>query len=164
MKAPIHSTKHYVQFTEFSTASLTVTEQVHAHSVPVVDKNAPAEVEEGTLIKAVFVELWLVSNDTPNVGSFVVIYEKMESNATPPSLTEMTTLNNYNNKKNILFTSQGILGGETVANPTPVLRQWIKIPKGKQRMGLGDELRLNIAAIGASALSGCSFATYKEYS
>ena len=142
MKSPIHSTKHYVQFTEFGVASATVLEQIHAQSVAVVDKNAPAEVEEGTLVKAIFVELWLISNDVPNVGSFVVIYEKVESGANIPSVSEMSTLNSYNNKKNILFTSQGILGGESVANPTPVLRQWIKIPKGKQRMGFGDEIRL----------------------
>ncbi len=162
MKPPIISRKHYVQFTEFSVPTLTVTEQIHAQGEPVQTTNLNFEVTEGSVVKAVFVELWLVS-DTAGTGSFVVIYEKAPGNQAAPTLTEMTTLDSYANKKNILFTSQGILAVEGTGNPTPVLRQWIKIPKGKQRIGLDDQIRLSIAAIGAPNLKGCSFATYKEY-
>ena len=162
MKAPISTRKHYVQFTEFNVPSLTVTEQVHAKGTPVQTTNLASEVIEGSVVKAVFVELWLTTDGSES-GTFVVIFEKANQDASAPSLSEMTTLDSYTNKKNILFTSQGILAGEGSGNPTPVLRQWIKIPKGKQRIGLDDQLRINIASIGAAQLVGCSFATYKEY-
>ncbi len=163
MRPVIVSRKHYVQFTEFNTPSLTVTTQEWVDSVAVQDKNTPKEVEEGSIVKAIFVELWLVTDSGSVSGSFVVTVEKFEQNVGPPSLSEMTTLDSYDNKKNVLFVSQGILGNESTGNPTPVLRQWIKIPKGKQRMGLRDGVRINIAAIGAPNLTGCSFAVYKEY-
>ncbi len=162
MKPVIHSTKHYVQFTEFLVSSATVTEQIYANAVNVVNKDISLEVEEGASIKAVYVELWLVGDSSTSISSYVCILEKTQQDAAPPSFTEMTGLYSYDNKKNILFTSQGLIS-EKESNPTPVLRQWIKIPKGKQRFGLGDQLRINIAALGASDVKGCAFALYKEY-
>ncbi len=163
MRPVIVSTKHYIQFTEFNVASAAVSERVLAQAVAVKNKDIPDEVEEGAIVKAVFIELWLSTDAAAASGSFVVIVEKVEGSQAAPSLSEMTSLNAYSNKKNILFTSQGILAGESHGNPTPVLRQWLKIPKGKQRMGLTDQIRMNVAAIGADQLVGCSFATYKEY-
>ncbi len=161
MKAPISSTKHYVQFTEFAVASASVTTNLLIDAVAVVDKNTPAEVEEGSIIKAVYIELWLLaSQSTP--GSFVVILEKQNGGISNPGFSNMTTLGDYRNKKNILYTTQGLLA-ENNSNPTPVMRQWFKIPKGKQRFGLDDQLKVQIAAIGAESIDGCSFATYKEY-
>jgi len=43
------------------------------------------------------------------------------------------------------------------------MRGWYKIPKTKQRFGLGDRLVLQIASQGTDALDFCGFATYKEY-
>ncbi len=162
MKPLIHSTKHYVQFTQFTVTTATVTEQILANAVAVTNKNISIEVEEGSSIKAVFIELWLLSFNSTAEATYVVTVEKTQSDLAVPSLSDMTTLFAYDNKKNILFTSQGLLGEKTT-NPTPVLRQWLKIPKGKQRMGLGDQIRVNIAAIGAQDVLGCSFSTYKEY-
>ncbi len=88
--------------------------------------------------------------------------EKAVSGIIAPTFTNMTTLDSYANKKNVLFTTQGILG-ENSANPTPVFRGWIKIPRGKQRFGLDDRLRLNIAAIGAADIIGCGLTVYKSY-
>ncbi len=163
MRPPIISRKHYVQFTEFDVASATVTEHVYAHAKAqqVVDSNF--EVNEGSLVKALFIELWLITDSGTQVGSFVAMLEKVANDVGTPTISEMTNLDAYDNKKNILFVSQGILATEGDGGPTPVLRQWMKIPKGKQRMGLDDQIRLNIAAIGSQPLTGCSFATYKEY-
>lgn len=160
MLAPISSIKHYVQFTEFNVASATVSTKVLVNAVAAPAN--PEDCKEGSVVKAVFIELWLLA-DTNAVSSFVCTVDKAVGTQAVPSFTNMTTLNSYNNKKNILFTSQGLLGENGSTNPTPVLRQWIKIPKGKQRQGLSDEIRLNIAAIGATQITGCSFATYKEY-
>ncbi len=162
MKSPINAVKHYVQFTQFTVASAAVQELLLVDSAVLQSVNTAPEVREGAVVKAIFVELWLLT-DSSTVGSFVVIVEKAVAQQSIPILSDMTGLHTYENKKNILFTSQGILAGEPQGSPTPVLRQWIKIPKGKQRMGLNDQIRISIAAIGADALQGCSFATYKEY-
>ncbi len=162
MRPIITSRKHYVQFTEFNVASATVTANLLVDAVALQSANTPSEVVEGDTVKAVFIELWLLSDDA-SVGSFVVTVERFSIDQGAPTFAEMTTLDTYKNKKNILYTSQGILGINN-SNPTPVLRQWFKIPKGKQRFGLDDGLRVNIAAIGASQIVGCSFATYKSYS
>ncbi len=162
MRPIIHSVKHYIQFTEFNVSSGSVSEHLYADAVPVTDVSSNQEVQEGSSIKAIFIELWLTT-DSSTSGTFVVTVEKTQQNAPIMTFSEMTTLNFYDNKKNILFTSQGILAGEGSGNPTPVLRQWIKIPKGKQRFGHRDQLRMNIASIGSAQLVGCSFATYKEY-
>ncbi len=163
MKAPIVSTKHINQFTEFNVLSGTVTVQNHAKAVHAASADTPAEVTEGSVIKALYLELWLQSDIASALSSFVVIVEKSQSNLVAPSLSNMSTLNSYGNKKNILFTSQGLLAAEDGGNPTPVYRGWIKIPKGKQRFGFDDELRVAIAAIGTSDITGCSFGLYKEY-
>ncbi len=162
MRATINSTKHYVQFTQFAVASASVATHVHVDAVAIAAVSNPDEVREGAVIKAVFIELWLLS-DTNASNSYVVTVEKTSGSEIVPTLSEMSTLMSYRNKKNILFTSQGLVGENGSTNPTPVLRQWIKIPKGKQRFGRLDSLRVNIAAIGATALEGCSFSTYKEY-
>ncbi len=160
MRAPITSRKHYVQHTITTVASATVDTNSEIFAVPLQDADAPNEVPEGSVIKAIFLEYWLIG--TFNEGSFVLMVEKSQSNLGQPTFTEMTTLDAYENKKNVLFVSQGLIS-EDGANPTPVLRQWIKIPKGKQRFGVRDAIRVSIAAIGTDAVMYCGFATYKAY-
>ena len=89
--------------------------------------------------------------------------EKLTSGASEMTSVQASLLNEYPNKKNIFQTSQGLIG-DANTNPIPVFREWIKIPKGKQRMGLGDKLVLNIAARGEAAndIEVCGFYIYKE--
>ncbi len=162
MKAPITSRKHYVQHTEFSTASTTVTNNEVVVATAIQDVNTPNEVQEGSVIKAVFFELWLMSSGA-GISSFVVIIQKTPLGLGNPGFSNMTTLDSWANKKNILYTTQGLIP-ENDGNPIPVLRQWIKIPKGKQRFGLGDRLVLSVAGLGTDTVLGCGFETYKEYS
>ncbi len=162
MRAPIVSRKHIIQHTQFAIASATVTTNVELEGVVQTDVNTATEVTEGTVVKAIYLELWLLST-TANAASFVMMLEKSGSFNSAPSFSNMTTLHDYENKKNILYTTQGLLADQT-GNPTPVIRQWIKVPKGKQRFGLHDELRVNIACIGADNMEGCGLAIYKSYS
>ncbi len=162
MKAPIASRKHYVQFTEFTTASAAVTNHIYALGQAVQNVNLAAEVVEGEIVKSIFLEYWVIGNGaTP--GSFVAIVEKSVAGQAAPTFSEMSTLDAYPNKKNILYTTQGLVSDDT-ANPTPLMRNWIKIPKGKQRIGLDDQIRVTLAALGASGLTGCAFGTYKSFS
>jgi len=162
MKAPIVSRKHYVQFTEFTIASGAVLGHTYVAAEPVVDVNVNFEVIEGSIIKSVFLEYWFRSSVT-NGASFVLILEKIGQDLSGPSFSQIANLDAYPNKKNILYTTQGLVSGSG-DNPIPLLRGWFKIPKGKQRFGLNDRLRITVGALGANGLTGCAFGTYKSYS
>ncbi len=161
MKAPINSKKHIIQTTETAVASATVLSIVLAHAVAIQNVNTAQEVVEGAVVKAIYLEYWFRSNVT-NGASFVAIVEKAIGQAGNPTFTEMTTLDAYKNKKNVLYTTQGLVAGSG-DNPQPLMRQWIKIPRGKQRMGLDDQIRIHFAALGANALLGCGLTIYKSY-
>ncbi len=162
MKAPIVSRKHIVQFTEFTVASGAVLSHVYANSVHVQDVNQNNEVIEGAVVKAIYLEYWYRSAVT-NGASFVLILERVDRNAATPVFTDLTGLDNYVNKKNVLYITQGLVAGSG-DNPIPLMRGWFKIPKGKQRLGLNDQIRVTVAALGANGLTGCGFGVYKSYS
>ncbi len=122
------------------------------------------EVQEGSILKAVYIEMWVTSTGTTGqTCSFNMTVEKVPSDATDMTFTQSANLGAYPNKKNIFYTTQGVVGASVDgSNSIPLYRQWIKIPKGKQRMGLGDKILLNINAIGTT-LAICGIFIYKEY-
>ncbi len=159
MRAPINSEKHYVNYNNVAVAASTLAVQQIA---TVTDNPASAssdDIRQGSVIKAVFIEMWYNSDDTA-LTSAVVSLEKVQRN-TNMTYTQSLTPGTYVNKKNILFMSQGNVPPNIQAG-LPLLRGWFKIPKGKQRFGLGDELVLNSSGIG-NGLNMCGFMTYKEY-
>ncbi len=160
MVAPIVTRKHYSQNSLFVVAAGVV---LPVNFVTVVDRtlaNLAFEVAEGSLVKAVYLEYWFTSDDAAQ-GTFNITVEKAPSASPVMTFANSQDLDSYANKKNILYTTQGLVG-PNVQVPLPLIRQWIKIPKGKQRMGLGDIVRINIAAI-SNGMNGCGFVTYKEY-
>ncbi len=161
MRPTIHSTKHYVQMSLTSIAAGALGTTVLVSAVPVASKNLVSEVEEGALVKAVYIELWVFGN-AGNATQITTLC-KFPSGQTPFTVAEMAALGAADNKKNILFTSQGLVGNDGIANPSVIMRGWYKIPKGKQRFGQGDTLELQIFAQAAESLDFCGFCTYKEY-
>ncbi len=157
----VHSTKHYVQLPINQIGLGTSESNLLVSAVDVLDKNIPSEVEEGTSIKAVYIEMWLQNEG--NLGEFILVISKNQEFQNGPTFAEMADLMNYNNKKNVLYVTQGLTSNDGVSGPVSVYRSWIKIPKSKQRFGLGDMLTMNIANVSASDLVRCGFATYKEY-
>ncbi len=162
MKAPINSIKHIVQHTQTTVASATVTslQDVKGRAFQ-SSVNSADDVIQGTVIKAIYIELWILAN-TGVESSFVMIFEKSPGGQANPTFAEMALLDSYSNKKNVLYTTQGLVGGNTT-NPIPVYRGWIKIPKGKQRFGLNDDFTISIAALGATAVDFCGMTIYKAY-
>ncbi len=161
MRPVIHSTKHYVQITRSSLATVSAVTEDIILAVESTVANLVDEVEEGAVVKAVYFELWLQNEG--NDASTVVIVVKSPIGNVGPTFANMNSLGTFNNKKNILFTHQGLTPNDAIQGPMNVLRGWIKIPKSKQRFGLGDRLHLVISNSGASTLQYCGFATYKEY-
>ncbi len=159
MKPVIHSTKHIVQYPFDQIATGTKQLITLIDSVNSASANLATEVEEGAEIRAIYVELWL-QNSAGDAEQIVVI-EKTPNQA-GPTFAQMAALFTYPNKKNILFTHQGLGSNDGTGNPQVIHRGWIKIPKGKQRFGLGDKLIMSIANISSNNLNRCGVAIYKE--
>ncbi len=160
MLAPIVTEKHYQQNSVFTVAAGAVGTQDVVRAVKVLNKNLDFEVEEGNIVKAVYLEYWVSTNDT-TPGSVIFTVEKLPAAAALPNSTTMADLGSYTNKKNILFTFMGLTN--SISNTViPVIKNWLLIPKGKQRFGLDDRLVLSWMSQ-TGTLKVCGFATFKEH-
>ncbi len=162
MKPVIHTVKHIVQspidqITPGTRENITICQAVESTVA-----NLSTEVEEGALVKAIFVEMWLENQS--NLGHSVIILEKVTQGGAGATFANMGNLFSYLNKKEILYTHEGLTANDAIGNPLPVIRQWFKIPKGKQRMGLGDRMVLTISNPSANDLNRCGMFIYKEVS
>ncbi len=121
-----------------------------------------SQVKEGAIVKAVFVEQWIRSNAATGASAqFALVIEKVISGQASISAAQILNIGAYPNKKNVLYVTQGVIGD--IETPSiPIYRNWILIPKGKQRFGLGDELVVTLGPVG-NALQTCGISTYKEY-
>ncbi len=162
MVAPINSIKHYVPRTSLAVASGAISNFEVIDAVVAPANAAPKQIIEGAVIKAVYIEAWLGSNEAAaSESTFVLTVEKKRITESDMTHTQALNLGSYPNKKNILYTTQGIVGSLAVSGTIPVIRNWVLIPKGKQRFGLGDQFLLNVAAVGA--IQFCGITTFKEY-
>ncbi len=164
MLAPINSNKHYVSASNTAIASAAVANVEVVESVSAPASGTTFEVEEGSMVKAIHYEYWLSNIGATGTNTqFVAIIEKVQTGGTPATAAQMVNLGSYANKKNILWSSQGVLGTQVDgSNSVPIIRDWIMVPKGKQRMGLGDSIFFNLAPLG-TAINLCGLSTYKEY-
>ncbi len=160
MRTPIHSVKHFTQRTLATVTIGAINEFTIATAVVAPDANNANEVTEGSEVRAVYVEMWYTGDDAVQ-SSVLATIEKRPSGLTAMTFAQGQSLFTYPNKKNILYTTMGLVPPNTQSG-VPLIRQWIKIPKGKQRFGLGDTLVLNSSGISDGA-NICGFMLYKEY-
>ncbi len=162
MKPIVQTRKHIFQISQSTVAQAI---NVNNNFITAIEgaRTLPNHVAEGANVKACYVEIWLSQDSATIVGSYtIVLYKNPGGNATI-STTNMAALHDYDNKKNIFFTGQGLLtpndGGQV-----PAMRGWYKIPKGKQRFGLGDSMSVAIRNNNATALdiNFCGVIVYKE--
>ncbi len=164
MVAPINSVKYYVQRAVTSVAGAGILNEVVVDAVVASAVSSSNEVLEGSIVKAVYVETWIIGEGASGIMSaFNVSVEKKPADATPMTNSQSLNLMVYPNKKNVLYTTQGLVASEQGSNAVSILRQWFAIPKGKQRMGLGDQLMINFSNISTTSYLICGFYTYKEY-
>ncbi len=163
MRAPIYSKKHIFQISQSTVAQAAVATTTFVAAAEAAS-TTPQGVAEGSLVKACYVEYWVSQDSASVVGSYTVILYKDPAGGSNATTTNLAALHDYENKKNILFTGQGLLtpndGGQV-----PVLRGWYKIPKGKQRMGLGDKMRITLRNNNVTSidLNFCGVVLFKEY-
>jgi len=162
MRQIINAIKHYVQFENTEIANGTRRNMVAVTAVGQADVAATDEVVEGSVIKAIFLEIWVKSKAGAGLeNKFQLAVTKAPSGIGTISFGDMNNLMAFDNKKNIFLFSQGVTGDLTTQS-IPIVRQWFKIPKGKQRFGLGDRFEVTVSSTGA-VFDSCGFATYKEY-
>ncbi len=78
MVAPIVSVKHYFHSPSAAIANGAIRALEVIESVNVVAADAPHEVVEGSVVKAVHLEHWLVGKEATNTSSqFTLIVEKV---------------------------------------------------------------------------------------
>ncbi len=157
----VHSVKHYVQNSLATVVAGAKDDTIVIETVNVTAANAAHEVAEGSTIKAVYVEDWLRSPEV-SPGSVIACLYKNPGGNTVFSTTELAAMGSAENKKNVLYFTQG-LTNDTDSVAIPFYRGWIKIPKSKQRFGLGDRLIWTIFSQGAIDTVRCGFFTYKAY-
>ncbi len=163
MRAVIHSRKHIFQISQATVAQGIVLDTILAQAIE-GHSTVPGQILEGVSLKACYVEFWLSQDSASTVGSYTVILYINPGNTPIVNTSQMAALHDYPNKKNILFTAQGLLSPND-GGQVPVLRAWYKIPKGKQRFGLNTSLNLAVRNNNAAAIdiNLCGLAVYKEY-
>ncbi len=165
MVAPINTVKHYVHRsnTSVATGSLRQDDLVNAIIAPATANSF--NVREGAIVKAIHLEYWINSDGaTGTTVQFIVIVEKVPAGQAAVTAAQIVNLGAYPNKKNVFYTTQGNLGASVDGQSSvPLLRNWMLIPKGKQRMGLGDRIVITMHPIGSVGAAYCGLATYKEY-
>ena len=159
VRPTINSEKHIFQVSLATVAGSASTNIALLRAVAA--PSGSAEVSVGTVVKAVYCEMWVQASANQPTTQISTLM-KLPSGLQNPVFGEMVDLFNYENKKNILYTTQGIVG-DANSNPIPIVRQWIKIPKGKQRMGLGDKLIFTLAAQIPESMELCGMFIYKAY-
>ncbi len=164
MLAPINSIKHFVPRTNTSQAIGSVVNLVIADAVSAPASTNTFDVIEGAIIKAVRCEMWIAQGlASGTLTQAVVIVEKVPANQNGATVTNLLNLQAYDNKKNILYTFQGMIGSVESGNqPIPSIREWVLIPKGKQRFGRGDRLIMSITTV-SQIMNTCGMFIYKEY-
>ncbi len=159
VKAQVHSSKHYIQVSLATVLAGASLNTKFANAVAIQDVNLDSEVREGSTIKAVYIEMWVRGGETSPGSSLLSFYKGTSGSSM--TFAEQISLNSYNEKKNVFYHTQG-LTNDANADAIAFIRQWFKVPKGKQRMGLGDSLNLSISAQALDNIV-CGFMTYKEY-
>ncbi len=165
MLAPINTVKHYVHRTNTSVPTGTNRTDTLAGAVVAPATGNSFDVREGAIVKAIHLEYWINSDGaTGTTIQFILIVEKVPAGQASVSTAQIVNLGAYTNKKNIFYTTQGNLGASIDGQSSvPLLRSWMLIPKGKQRMGLGDKIVMTMQPIGSVGAAFCGLATYKEY-
>ncbi len=162
MKPVINSQKHIVQTSLTTIQEQTVFSPLIVTGIEAQPSDA-THVDVGAVVKAVYLEYWLIGESAQNCTA-TWTFEKYPSGVATVTQAQMQDLQDYPNKNNILKMGQGLIG-ENNSNPIPIIREWVKIPKGKQRIALGDKIKFNVSCIGQAdnGLDLCGFALYKSY-
>jgi len=159
VRAITNTDKRYVQSVTFPIAGASTENIVIVDAKQDPNISASNDVKAGTVVTAVYLEYWILAN-SQQPAQIMLALEKVPADSGGIQFADNQLLTFYKNKKNIFYTTQGLVG-DANTNPTPFVRQWFKIPKGKQRFGNGDRLNVSITSILTEDVNVCGFGLFK---
>ncbi len=160
LRPRVKTKKHYFQVTLSNVTSAATNQETFLDSVETTVANLAHEVAEGATVSAFFAEIWVIGGTADQF--FTAVIAKLPGGVPSVFQGDLVDLFSYDNKKNILYTTQGLAPNDGVGQPIPLVRQWFKVPKSKQRFGLGDRLQFAISSRGDGTITYCGFFMYKE--
>lgn len=160
MRSPINSQKMVYSSTPFTVTATNISQIQPLIAKQSADVNIAGEVPAGAVVKAIWLEYWATSDDATQ-GSVVVSVEKTSTNQSSMTYADSIDISNYANKNNVFYVTQGLVNPNTSV-ATAFVRQWIKLPKGKQRFGVDEKLVINVSSPTAG-INMCGVAIYKAY-
>ncbi len=163
MLAPIVTRKHIIPKGVEAIAVAGISNMIIANAVDTPVNTTATEVNIGSVIKAVYIEMWIRGDDESAAPANVFVsFEKLIGSSGSMIFADATGINTYDNKSNTFYVTQGLTSAGTANSAIPFMRGWFKIPKGFQRMAIGDRLHLNIVALNHD-LEACGIFVFKEY-
>ena len=163
MKPIIKSVKHIAQTSLTLVPEQTILNIQIAEVVEDEPGVTPNAIVVGSAVKALYLEYWLIGEGSqPTTATWSI--EKVQNKALPMTHGFSQSMHIYPNKRNVFKIGQGVIG-DSNTNPIPIIREWVKIPKGKQRMAQGDSLFFNVSCVGQAnnGVEVCGTSLYKEY-
>ncbi len=160
MRPRVKTKKHFFQVTLSTATTGTTSVATFLTAVETTLANTAAEVAEGCVVTAFYAEMWAIGTTADQF--FTAVIAKLPGGVGNVLQADLADLNSYDNKKNIFYTTQGLTGNDGISIPLPLFKQWFKVPKSKQRFGLGDKLQFAISSRGDATITFCGFFMYKE--
>ncbi len=156
---PINSVKNIVDGTFLTVAAATTTTMILAIGVDNYTGGV-TQVPIGAKLASVYI---FVSVQQQAVNSNIDFFIAKAGFSTVAVLKGVVpgATGGDKNRKYILHEEKGLPGPMNNGSPPHIFRGVIRIPKGRQRMGEGDELFINIR--GAAAYDACVKCIYKFY-
>ncbi len=149
---PVNSNKNIVTAFTASTAG-TKTTIVVANAVDSAALATTNQVERGSAIKAIWLELWIWATEEIAVGVTTgidaYIIKNPGTNFTNPI---PGTVGSSNEKKFVFKSWKGLIGPKTQGFPAYFWKGWIKVPKGMQRQGANDRFDFVFQSTGTNVL------------
>ncbi len=160
MRPPVNSIKNEVTEVQAVVASTNLVIIIsNAVSNPEIANNA--DVQNGSTIKAIWLEMWYYGLSAGNTNDIIDFYvmKNPGNNLTPPN---PGTVGTSNEKKFVFKSWKGLAGNKSLGGQAYTWRGWIKIPKIYQRQGTAD--RFIIVARSPTTGNFCKTNIYKWYS
>ncbi len=154
---PVNSLKHEIIFSNLGINASAVQRTVLADAVQPASVNLVNEIEVGSVVNSVFIEINVSAQDTGVVKVINWKVQKITGNTAPTS----PALGGQVDQKRILKR-----GMEMLPNAVSTVFKRIivvKLPRNLRRFGIGDSLELVWVSSSTETINFCGIAVYKHY-
>ncbi len=159
---PINSIKHIVDIQ----GALTVgakSNNVLVSSVESPTNAAAADVQQGGRVSSLFLNVQVNATSEAALGNaYFIIYKNPGNNIAPGEIPNANATGTSDFKKQIFHTEMAMLSDAASDIPIVLFKGVLKIPPRFQRMGIKDQILVQLFSPGVTA-EYCIECIYKEY-